>query len=139
MLVNMCSCESCVENHWARRAVSIPCPFCYMPLSRANFHLQLCDLPAVEKEVSIRRKLAKEYSHSLRISYCIAFFDFTHFQYSLILLFYSSFQCSFTHYVTLFCNLQQSKDPSWERASLERDILLPINYGKFFRDFFILI
>ncbi|XP_041703704.1 CDK-activating kinase assembly factor MAT1-like [Coregonus clupeaformis] len=63
-MVNVCGhtlCESCVDMLFVRGSGT--CVQCGTPLRKSNFHMQLFEDPAVDKEVEIRKKVLKERSH----------------------------------------------------------------------------
>ncbi|KAK6307311.1 hypothetical protein J4Q44_G00224590 [Coregonus suidteri] len=62
-MVNVCGhtlCESCVDMLFVRGSGT--CVQCGTPLRKSNFHMQLFEDPAVDKEVEIRKKVLKVYN-----------------------------------------------------------------------------
>jgi len=62
LLVNVCGhglCSSCVETLFARGSGS--CPECEAPLRRVNFKLQLFEDASIDKEVTIRRQVLRDF------------------------------------------------------------------------------
>ncbi|XP_020282886.1 CDK-activating kinase assembly factor MAT1 [Pseudomyrmex gracilis] len=63
MMVNVCGhalCESCVDLLFLKGSGS--CPECKIPLRRTNFRVQMFEDPMVEKEVSIRKRILRDYN-----------------------------------------------------------------------------
>ena len=61
LLVNVCGhplCKNCVDMMFVRGSAA--CPECHLPLKRGEFRDRLFEDSYVEKEVQIRRKIARE-------------------------------------------------------------------------------